>query len=398
MRIAMIGPFGLHPKGTMRVRALPLARELVALGHAVKVIMPPWQAPHEEHRAWEDAGVAVEYVALGPGLPLLSHLMVTLRLVKSALAWQPAVVHCFKPKAYAGLAAWVLWHLRRLRMTRARLVIDSDDWEGAGGWNDLEPYSAPVRKFFAWQEQWGLRHADALTVASRTLQSLAWSLGVAPRQVHYLLNGASNALPGDSAKVRDRHHLGGAPVILLYTRLLEYDPKRVVAVFCQVLSKVPDARLLVVGKGLFPKDDVRFDRLVIDAGLGQKVSRAGWVAQERLPDYFAAADVAIYPFDDTLVNRAKCAVKLVDLLVAGVAAVADAVGQNREYIVQNETGLLVPSGDIDAMATQVVQLLHDDAKRQALGSAAASRISERYSWSVLATKALSAYHAAGAAD
>ena len=396
MRIAMIGPFGLHPKGTMRVRALPLARELVALGHAVKVVMPPWRTPQEGDRAWNDRGVAIEYVAPGPGPDPLSYPIVTLRLVRSALAWRPDIVHCFKPKAFAGLAAWVLWHLRRLRMTKVRLVIDADDWEGAGGWNELEPYPLPFRKLFAWQERWGLRHADALTVASRTLESLVWSLGVSPCKVHYLPNGARSPRPGDGSKVRDKHGLGERPVVLLYTRFFEYDPGRVVAALGQVLSEIPDARLLVVGEGLFPQDDARFDRLVAEAGLTQNVARAGWVPEEQLPGYFAAGDVAIYPFDDTLINRAKCAVKLADLLAAGVAVVADAVGQNVEYIVHNETGLLVPSGDAGAMARQVVQLLRDDARRRALASAAASRMSEHYSWSVLATKALAAYRAAGA--
>ena len=45
---------------------------------------------------------------------------------------------------------------------------------------------------------------------------------------------------------------------------------------------------------------------------------AGWVSSQDLPGYFAAADVAIYPLDDTLLNRAKCPVKLTDLLLAGL--------------------------------------------------------------------------------
>ena len=50
MRIAMLGPFGLHPKQTMRSRALGLARPLVARGHAVRLIMPPWETPDEAGR------------------------------------------------------------------------------------------------------------------------------------------------------------------------------------------------------------------------------------------------------------------------------------------------------------------------------------------------------------
>ena len=36
---------------------------------------------------------------------------------------------------------------------------------------------------FAWQEQWGLTHNDGVTVASKALQSIAWSLGVKPERV-----------------------------------------------------------------------------------------------------------------------------------------------------------------------------------------------------------------------
>ena len=38
MRIAMIGPFGLGPKGTMRMRALPMAQALAARGHEVVLL------------------------------------------------------------------------------------------------------------------------------------------------------------------------------------------------------------------------------------------------------------------------------------------------------------------------------------------------------------------------
>ena len=34
-------------------------------------------------------------------------------------------------------------------------------------------------------------------------------------------------------------------------------------------------------------------------------TRAGWVPERDLPDYFAAADVALYPFDDNLINRTQ---------------------------------------------------------------------------------------------
>ena len=131
--------------------------------------------------------------------------------------------------------------------------------------------------------------------------------------------------------------------------------------------------------------------MILDEGLSEFVIRAGWVPQEHLPDYFAAADVALYPMDDTLVNRTKCAVKLIDLLAAGIPVVADAVGQNTEYVLHNETGLLVPSGNAQAMAKATLYLLHDRALRQRISSAAMAHIRARYVWEVLTDSLLAAY-------
>jgi len=391
MRIAMIEPFGLAPKAPMQARAMPLARALAQQGHAVKVIMPPWHTPEEKPRVWEDGGVTVEYVSLVPRVPGLGHLAITWRLVRSAIAWRPDVVHCFKPKAYAGLVAWVFWQLRDKWRAAPRLVVDEDDWEGPGGWNDLEPYATPLQAFFAWQERWGLRHCDAVTVASRTLQSLVWSLGVTPEKVHYVPNGVSPRLRGDGGQVRDALGLGDAPVLLLYTRFFEYDLARFVDVLARVRAQVPEVRLLVVGKGLYAWDDANFNALVTENGLDDAVVRAGWVPLDELGDYIAAGDVAVYPFDDTLITRTKCSAKLLELLSAGVPVVADAVGQNVESIIHRETGLLVSDGDRDEMADAIVSLLRDRELALELGTAAAERVAERFGWQTLTREVVRAY-------
>jgi glycosyltransferase involved in cell wall biosynthesis len=391
MRIAMLGPFGLAPKGTMNARALPLAHALAANGHQVKVLMPPWHTPQEASAVWQEGDVTLEYVSLAPARPAASELFASWRLVRGALAWRPDVVHCFKPKAHAGLAAWALWHRRRLRRATPRLVVDEDDWEGPGGWNDLEPYPAWLRRVFVHQERWGLTHCDAVTVASRTLESLVWSLGVAPQRVHYLPNGAATWRRGEGHRVRQRHGLGQAPTVLLYTRFFEFDPGRAVEVFRAIAMAEPKARFLVVGKALFDEDDARFERLLSGAGLDARTVRTGWTPLEELPDYMAAADVAVQLMDDTLVNRCKCSVKLAELLACGVPVVADAVGQSAEMIRHGETGLLAPVGKVSAMAEQVVDLLRHPRRREEMGRAAAREMAERYSWPRLADEALRAY-------
>ncbi len=383
----MIGPFGLKPKGTMSSRALPLAKALVRRGHQVAIFLPPWSNPEDAGRAWDDEGVRVDNIAINP------RALIAPRLVNRALAWRADVIHFFKPKAYSGLAAWELWQLRHVGRTRARLVLDTDDWEGAGGWNELEKYSALHKKFFAWQEQWGLTHADAVTVASRALETIVWSLGQPRARVYYLANGATFFGRADAtsrARIRAQHGWNEDPVVLLYTRFFEFSVERFAEIFARIVRLVPRARLLVVGKGLFDEEK-KLESIAGQRGWGERVHYTGWLEPKMLPGYFAAADIALYPFDDTLVNRTKSALKLIDLLAAGVPVVADSVGQLREYITHNETGLLVQTRAVDEFARAASRLLRDADLRARLGACAAATITREYNWDMLAGIAEQAY-------
>ena len=82
MRVVMIGPFGLKPRGTMSVRALPMAKALAAPGHVVTMLLPPWQNPEDVGRCWEEGGVAVENIHLPLRVPGLFHLLTGFRLAR----------------------------------------------------------------------------------------------------------------------------------------------------------------------------------------------------------------------------------------------------------------------------------------------------------------------------
>ncbi|TEU14171.1 MAG: glycosyltransferase WbuB [Anaerolineales bacterium] len=386
MRVIFIGPFGLRIKGTMSRRALPMAKVLVTRGHQVDVILPPWDCPEDSGQEWEEEGIGVHNIVLPPRFPLLFHLLVTWRLVRRALTLKPDVVHCFKPKAYAGLSAMAIWFFQRLGLTKVRLVVDSDDWEGWGGWNEIGHYTWTQKRFFAWQERWGLTHCDAVTVASQALQTLAWSLGVAPKRVFYVPNGA-NLQPPTS-------NLQPPFSVLLYTRFFEFQAERVIEVFERVAAEVPEGEFLIVGKGLFGEEE-KLLRLASQRGLADRMVYAGWVEPAQLASCLAAADVAIYPLDDNLLNRARCSVKLVDLMAAGLAIVAEDVGQSSEYIEHGRSGLLVEAGDTGAFARCVVRLLRDKSLRGALGNEARRRVCEEFAWERLVERIESAYHRKG---
>ncbi len=68
LRIAMLAPFGIRPKGTLSARMLPLAQALVRRGHVVAIAAPPVQNPQDAGNRAVYGGVPVWHVPL-PRLP-----------------------------------------------------------------------------------------------------------------------------------------------------------------------------------------------------------------------------------------------------------------------------------------------------------------------------------------
>lgn len=378
-RVVLLGGFGMRPKSTMTARALQLGKELAARGHSVTMIVPPWDHPADAGRAWTDGGVRVINVAVADKLqtPLRTPRIIA-ALRAAVTSARPDVVHLFKPKGYGGLAAATLRDLP--------LVVDTDDWEGAGGWNDRGLYSPAQQRLFAWQERALPRRAAHVTVASRTLEAQQWGFGIPPDRVTYLPNAVSaaryagwcdiDAITGRATTIRAERGLTG-PTVVLYTRFVEFTPDRITRVFGRVQSAVPDARLLIVGGGLHGEDPAV--RGVVREH-GDAVVWSGIVPFDVVPAWLRAADVAVIPFEDTLINRAKCSVKTLDLLVVGQAVVATAVGENASAIQHNETGILVPPGDDAALGDAVVRLLADSHYARRLGEAARERAWRAQTW------------------
>jgi glycosyltransferase involved in cell wall biosynthesis len=331
-------------------------------------------------------------VALPPSIPVLFHILLGVRLANRALSLQPDVVHFFKPKAYAGLAHLLLWWLRRLKRISVGLVVDSDDWEQA--WNDLLPYTRWQKMLFRWQEQWGIHHADVMTVASRALEILVHAERGGSEGVFYLPNGfleqRATDLTRDEIRSQLRAALGQAPLILLYSRFAEFRLSRVVMLVKLVAQQMPRARWLIVGQGLHGEDQ-RLAEQLSAASMADRVQFAGWQTPDRLPGYFEVASVAVHPYDDTTINRTKCSVKLIDLLLAGVPVVADRVGQNSEYIENGISGVLVTPEDDVAMAGAIVELLQSPDKQESLATMAQKTVRDRFNWTSLAQIAEQAY-------
>lgn len=385
MKIVFIAPFGIRPKGTVIARMVPLAAELQGLGHDVVIVAPPYTNPEDSGKTEVVRGVTLRNVVLGPRHKALAAPLLAWRLLCAALAEKPDLVHLFKPKGYGGLAAMLMLSMKRCGIKFPPLLVDTDDWEGKGGMNEILPYSPVEKRIFAFQEQWLLRHADGVTVASRGLETLVRGVGVPPEKVLYLPNGVEEKPPGDGKTVRERLGIPtDAQVVMLYTRFFEFGQERLHALFAEIFRQLPAVLFLVVGTGRKGEESMLV-KAAEEAGFAHALIMAGWVEPGEIPGYLATGDVAVYPFDDTLVNRTKCPAKLTELVSAGVPVVADRVGQLAEYLAPS-AGQLCEPGNWGEMAAKVVELLHDPVNRRSVGSGQRRYLIDAFGWPVLATR------------
>jgi glycosyltransferase involved in cell wall biosynthesis len=177
--------------------------------------------------------------------------------------------------------------------------------------------------------------------------------------------------------------------MLLYTRFWELDLHELAAALGAIHSARPQARLLVIGRGE-NGEERRLLALAERAGFGALLDYRGWLEPAAIPAALAEAAIALVPTRDTLINRARCSAKLLELMGAGKAVVASDVGEARSFVEHGQSGLLVPPRSPAALARAAIALL-DDPELRARLAAGARAAAARFSWDALAVVAEQAY-------
>lgn len=131
-----------------------------------------------------------------------------------------------------------------------------------------------------------------------------------------------------------------------------------------------DLELVICGDG---KERARLERRARRLGVSDRVRFAGFVANPYA--WIAASDCFVLSSDSEGLPNA-----LIEAQGLGVAAVAtDCPSGPREIIEDGETGRLVATGDAEALAAGLAELLVDEKRRRAMGAAARERTRARYS-------------------
>lgn len=202
-----------------------------------------------------------------------------------------------------------------------------------------------------------LQRASRIVVPSGFLKQVFAQYGVETQVIPNIINlerfrPVSGNTGGDSATERSFR--------LIITRNLEpiYGIPTAIAALALVRDQVPSVQLAIAGSG---PQKAELEAQVAALELQDCVSFVGRLDASEIVDFYHTADVMINP---TTVDNMPNSV--LESLACGVPVVTTNVGGIPYIVRDEETALLVPEGDVEAMAKAIVRLFREEGTRRHL--------------------------------
>ena len=183
----------------------------------------------------------------------------------------------------------------------------------------------------------------------------------------------------DTGALRARWGVGSAPVMITIARLVPHKGQDVGIRALQKLgAEFPELRYVIVGAG---SDETRLRDLVQKLALGDRVVFAGVLDDSELPEAYCTStlylglsrveqEVDVEGFGISFIEASACALPI----VAGDS------GGVRSAVRDDETGVVVPPTDVDAVAAAVASFLRDPELRKRVGQAGRRAVETHYNW------------------
>jgi glycosyltransferase involved in cell wall biosynthesis len=351
-----------------------LDRGLRGRGHDTRLVhgsLAPGEASLE-HLAVESGLPTTKIRELGRRISPVGDLRAFAQLLRLVFREAPDVIHTHTAKAGTlGRLAACLFNITRPRRRRC-LVVHT--FHG----HVLTGYFRPTTNL-------------AIRLAERTLAKMTDRVvTISPAQRDDIVNRFRVAVASrttmiplgldlaplarlDAAAPQLRGQLGiprRAPVIGYVGRFVPIkDLATLIGAFAQVVQHVPDAVLLMVGDGPVRSE---LESLVATLNLQRQVHFLGWI--EELAPLYATIDICAL----SSLNEGT-PVALIEAMAAAKAVVATRVGGIADVVEHERTGLLVPSGDPEALADAIARLAADPGERCRMGAAGRHAVVARFS-------------------
>jgi glycosyltransferase involved in cell wall biosynthesis len=218
----------------------------------------------------------------------------------------------------------------------------------------------PSRLLRAFERvQW--RRATYIRVACKPVIKLMLDEGVDPDRVRYIPFGVSimprpqRALSPPSSATR---------VVFVGSFYWWHGVDVILRAFARAREDVPNARLELIGDGLTRVDN---ERLARELGIDDVVRFTGWLPRETVLQKLGESDIAVAPFLELYHYDPA---KLLDYMSTGVAIIASSFVRTVDILQGGRGGVLVPPGDVEALAEEIVRVSENPNRRRELGVAA----------------------------
>ena len=409
LRIAFLAYRGNPHSGGQGVYTRHLTRELVALGHAVTVF---------GGQPYPDLDEGVELVEV-PSLDLYRQPdPFRVPRPREFTSWIDALE--FGLMCTAGFPEPLTYSLRARKVLAARRgdfdVVHDNQCLGTGllgmlsdGWPLVTTLHHPItvdrrleleharswrRKltlrrwygFVRMQVRVARRLPHVLTVSESSRADIVDQMGVAPERLSIVPVGV------DTTRFRPLSHVARVPGRLMTTASADVPLKGLVPLL-EAVAKVRTERhaeLVVIGK---PRAESRVQETIERLGLDGAVTFVHGVSDERIVELYAEAEVAVVP---SLYEGFS--LPAIEAMACGLPLVATTGGALPEVVgTDGETGMLVPPGDVGALAAALGRALDDPDLRARVGEGGRRRVLERFTWRATAEGTVEAYRRALAA-
>ena len=289
------------------------------------------------------------------------------RLSRVLRELKPDVVHAHDPHAVAiaGLALSMGSPTPRPRLVAARRV----------------DFHIKQNAFSRWK----YRQVDCFVCASEAIRALIVADGVPSAATTTVHEGIDIERVSSAPPINPHAEFWlptHAPVVGNVAALVPHKGQRyLVDAAPAIIREVPDARILIVGRGEL-EDTLR--RQIRELHLEKHVILTGFrpdvLSLHRSFDLFVLCSVT-----------EGLGTSLLDAMAAGRAVVATRAGGIPEVVVPGETGLLVAPRDPAALAAAIVRLLRNADERARLGQAGLSRVRAHFTADRMVEETLTVY-------
>src|SRR5262245_47616522 len=373
----------------------PIARSIAARGHEVHVVAP-WHPlvtrPAEEH------GIRFHFYRYAP--------VRSLNVFGYAAAMRADV--SLRGAAYvaAPLALAAGWREARRVARTHRATVMHGHWVVPGGITAavarpslplvisvhgsdvfVAERLAPAR--FAARH--AFHRAGFITACSDDLARRAIGLGADPERIETVPYGVDVERFHPDARIRaarrrDLNVGDRVPLCVAAGRLVR---KKGFEYAIDALAHVPEAVLAIVGDGTL-RDELA--RRAANVGVAERIRFLGDQSQDRVGEYFAAADIVCAPsVRDDSGNVDGLPNVVLEAMASATPLITTAAGGIGAVVENGRTGLIVPERDAGAIAAAMRHLVEHPAVAHQIGGAARATVEHAFGWSRVAERFEFAY-------